>query len=129
MKVNFNEDASSNLTVNGFDGDSGGLGITAADNAWAGNADIQTAATNLDGATSTLRSKSKDLANNLNIITTRQDFTDNMIGTLTTGADNLTLADMNSEGASMLMLQTRQQLGVTALSLSSQAAQSVLRLF
>jgi flagellin-like hook-associated protein FlgL len=52
-----------------------------------------------------------------------------MIGTLQTGADNLTLADMNQEGANMLMLQTRQNLGTTALSLSSQAAQSVLRLF
>ncbi len=40
-----------------------------------------------------------------------------MIGTLQTGADNLTLADMNEEGANMLMLQTRQSLGVTALSL------------
>jgi hypothetical protein len=29
----------------------------------------------------------------------------------------------------MLMLQTRQTLGTTALSLSAQAAQSVLRLF
>ena len=43
--------------------------------------------------------------------------------------DNLTLADTNEEGANMLMLQTRQNLGTTALSLSSQAAQSVLRLF
>jgi hypothetical protein len=36
---------------------------------------------------------------------------------------------MNEEGANMLMLQTRQALGTTALSLSAQAAQSVLRLF
>jgi flagellin-like hook-associated protein FlgL len=48
---------------------------------------------------------------------------------LTEGSDKLTLADMNEEGANMLMLQTRQALGVTALSLSAQAAQSVLRLF
>jgi len=52
-----------------------------------------------------------------------------MINTLQTGSDNLTLADMNNEGANMLMLQTRQSLGTTALSMSSQAAQSVLRLF
>ncbi|TAN45962.1 MAG: flagellin, partial [Nitrospirae bacterium] len=49
--------------------------------------------------------------------------------TLKTGADNLTLADMNEEGANMLMLQTRQSLGITSLSLASQAAQSVLRMF
>ena len=41
----------------------------------------------------------------------------------------LTLADTNEEGANMLMLQTRQSLSTTALSLSAQAAQSVLRLF
>ena len=45
------------------------------------------------------------------------------------GSANLTNADMNEEGANMLMLQTRQQLGTTSLSLASQAAQSVLRLF
>lgn len=52
-----------------------------------------------------------------------------MINTLTEGADKLTLADTNEEGANMLMLQTRQSLGTTALSLSAQAAQSVLQLF
>jgi len=62
-------------------------------------------------------------------ISIRADFTDKMVNTLESGADNLTLADMNEEGANMLMLQTRQALGTTSLSLSSQAAQSVLRLF
>ena len=38
-------------------------------------------------------------------------------------------ADLNEEGANLLALQTRQQLGVTALSLASQSQQSVLRLF
>ena len=83
----------------------------------------------MDTAISTLRSNTQTLAANLNIITTRQSFTDSMINTLQTGADNLTLADMNEEGANMLMLQTRQSLGTTSLSMSSQAAQSVLKLF
>ena len=60
---------------------------------------------------------------------TRQDFTKNLINTLQTGADNLVLADTNEEGANMLALQTRQQLSTTALSLSAQADQAVLRLF
>lgn len=83
----------------------------------------------MDSALSTLRTTSSTLASNLSIITARQDFTTNMINTLQQGADGLTLADMNQEGANMLMLQTRQSLGTTALSLSSQAAQSVLKLF
>ena len=48
---------------------------------------------------------------------------------LTTGADNLVLADANEEAANLLALQTRQQLSQTALSLASQADQAVLRLF
>jgi len=52
-----------------------------------------------------------------------------MINTLQTGADNLVLADTNEEGANLLALQTRQSLSTTALSLSAQADQAVLRLF
>jgi flagellin-like hook-associated protein FlgL len=52
-----------------------------------------------------------------------------MINVLSEGATRLTAADTNEEGANMLMLQVRQSLGTTALSLSAQAAQSVLRLF
>jgi len=69
------------------------------------------------------------MSSNLNVVTVRQDFTEKMINTLEDGAVNLTIADMNEEGANMLLLQTRQALGTTSLSLASQAAQSVLRLF
>ena len=48
---------------------------------------------------------------------------------MSTGGDSLVLADSNEEGANMLALQTRQQLSTTALSLSAQADQAVLRLF
>ncbi|MGE3259262.1 MAG: flagellin, partial [Geobacter sp.] len=129
LTVNFNETGSSNLTVTGFAATASGLSLAAATGDWTDTASISTDSELMDGALTELRSQSKSLANNLNIITTRQNFTDAMIGTLQTGADNLTLADMNQEGANMLMLQTRQNLGTTALSLSSQAAQSVLRLF
>lgn len=95
----------------------------------AGSAAISASSTQLDNALTTLRTQSSSLAANLSVVTTRQDFTSNMISTLTQGADNLTLADMNQEGANMLMLQTRQSLSTTALSLSSQAAQSILKLF
>ncbi len=51
-----------------------------------------------------------------------------MINTLQSGADSLTLADSNEEGANLLALQTRQQLSTTALSRSPpQASQAVLR--
>jgi flagellin-like hook-associated protein FlgL len=39
------------------------------------------------------------------------------------------LADINEEGANLLALQTRQQLGIQALSLASRSDQAVLQLF
>ena len=117
------------LTVNGFDASASGLGVNAA--SWTSSlaAQIDTDVNALDSSLVTLRKESSKMSSNLSIITTRQDFSTNMINNLTEGADKLTLADTNEEGANMLMLQTRQSLSTTALSLSAQAAQSVLQLF
>jgi len=90
---------------------------------------IQTSIDNLEESMGTLRTESKTLSNNLSIITAREDFTSQMINTLGDGAAKLTEADLNEEGANLLMLQTRQALGTTSLNLASQAAQNVLRLF
>jgi flagellin len=101
----------------------------ASDSLWGTNAAIQTDIDNLNDAITKLRTEASSMAANLNVITTRQDWSQGMINNLQTGSDNLTLADMNEEGANMLALQTRQQLGIQALSLASQANQSVMRLF
>ena len=124
-------ESSHTLEIEGFSAKAADLGgdISASTNDWAAAADITTDIGKLDSALSTLRNESKALASNLAVVNTRQDFTSTMISTLTDGADNLTLADMNEEGANMLMLQTRQSLATTSLSMSSQAAQAVLRLF
>lgn len=129
VTVTFDEDGQSTLAVAGFDGSTTGLSIAASAGNWATSVNVAAAVTELDAAIVTLRTNASTLSANLNVITVRQDFTESMINTLTEGADNLTLADMNEEGANMLMLQTRQSLSTTALSLSAQAAQSVLRLF
>jgi flagellin len=99
LTVNFNEDGSSSLDVVGFDATATGLGLAAPGNAWVANSDIETDTGLMDDAITELRTQSQTLSANLNIITTRQEFTDNMINTLQTGADNLTLADMNQDGA------------------------------
>ncbi|MDL2275103.1 hypothetical protein LJC22_03135 [Desulfosarcina sp. OttesenSCG-928-G10] len=90
---------------------------------------ISKAINQIDGVISQLRTEAQKLSSSLSTISIRSDFTQAMVNTLNTGADNLTLADMNEEGANMLMLQTRQNLSTTALSLASQAAQAVLQLF
>jgi flagellin-like hook-associated protein FlgL len=134
LTVSFNADGTNSIYLEGFNGCAGaaatdGLQIEVAAGDWAANTNIDAAITELDAAKTTLRTEAKELSSNLSIITTRQDFTNKMINTLEDGVANLTNADMNEEGANMLMLQTRQALGTTSLSMASQAAQSVLRLF
>jgi flagellin len=140
LTVKFNEDGASSLSIEGFKATATGLtvgivgqaagGIAAS---WAdatnGTASINSALTQLSDATSALRVKASALSSSLSIVQTRSDWADQMVNTLRGGAGALTDADMNEEGANMLMLQTRQSLGTTALSLSAQNAQSVLRLF
>ena len=65
LTVNFNEDATANLTVNAFTATSTGLTIESATNAWNASADITAAAEDLKLATDELRKQSKQLANNL----------------------------------------------------------------
>jgi flagellin-like hook-associated protein FlgL len=128
LTVTFNEDASSTLTVSGVDFTTGGdLSISAAD--FAGATQAQAALDEISAALTLVRAQARTFGTNLNIIQTREDFTRNLINTLKEGSDKLVLADNNEEGAKLLSLQTAQQLGITSLSLASQAQQSVLRLF
>ena len=128
LTVVFNEDRSSSITIKGVDASSAGLGITQATD-WGTNEKITADLNKIDAAISTLRSMSSEFGNNYSVVQTREDFTENLVNVLTEGADKLTLADMNEESANMLALQTRQQLAINSLSLASQAAQSVLKLF
>ena len=132
LTVLFNEDGSNALTVTGFTANVGvsGLGVVASGaDISAGGSALDAAASQIQVALTTLTTQASILASNLSVINGRLDFTTNLVNVLKEGADKLTLADMNEESANMLALQTRQNLGVTSLSLASQAAQSVLRLF
>lgn len=85
--------------------------------------------TDLDSALTTLRSRAQVLGSNIALLQTRLDFTDAYVNTLAAGAGKLNLADLNEEGANLLALQTRQQLGIQALSFAGQAEQGILGLF
>jgi flagellin len=93
------------------------------------NAFADRAITRLDETISNLQSKAATLANNVAILQVRSDFTKEYVSVLETGAGKLVNADLNSEGANLLALQTRQQLGIQALSFAGQAEQSILGLF
>jgi len=130
LSVIFNETGTSTLSISGVTFDSAGLSVSAvATDSFQTNTAINTALSELDTAISSLRTQAATFGSNLSVVEIRQDFTKNLINTLETGAANLTLADTNEEGANLLALQTRQQLSTVALSLASQADQSVLRLF
>ena len=77
LKVNFNEDRSSQIEVKGVDGMSMALGVNRAD--WATTEDIETSISELDEAIGTLRSYASAFGNYYSIVTTREDFTGNLI--------------------------------------------------
>jgi flagellin-like hook-associated protein FlgL len=129
LKVTFNEDGTSSVTISGATLNSSGLSISATTVSFQTDLEVNGALSELSAALTTLRSQASEFGNSLAVVQTRQDFTKMMINTLQIGADRLVLADSNEEGANMLALQTRQQLSTTALALSSQADQAVLRLF
>ena len=127
LNVRFNESGSADLNVSGKDMSAGSLGLNTVD--WQNQGDIAQSLKEIASALKSIRAFTAELGNNYSIITSRQDFTENLINILTEGADKLTLADMNEESANMLALQTRQQLAINSLSLASQAAQSIMKLF
>ena len=127
LNVRFNENGNADLNVSGKDMSSNALGLNTVD--WSNQSDIAQSLKEIAGALKSIRAFTAELGNNYSIITNRQEFTENLINILTEGADKLTLADMNEESANMLSLQTRQQLAINSLSLASQAAQAVLKLF
>ncbi len=93
------------------------------------NSRVDLAINRLEQTISNIRSQSSVLATNTAILQVRFDFTEGYTNTLQTGSDKLTLADLNTEGANLVALQTRQQLGINALSFAGDAEQSILTLF
>ena len=83
----------------------------------------------MDSAIITVRSNAKNIGTNVALLQTRADFTKAYVNTLKEGSDKLSLADLNEEGANLVALQTRQQLGIQALTFAGQQEQGVLSLF
>ena len=131
LAVEFNEDGTSDLTITGLDATvaTTGIEISTAANNFGTDANIDTALTQLNSALTELRTNASTLGSNNTVLQTRLSFTDDLINTLETGAGKLTLADLNEESASLLALQTREQLGINSLSLAAQSERSILALF
>ncbi len=123
----FNPNVTSLLETEGEDLSVKGLGIQRFD--FNDINDLDGILENLRAARTQVRNYATTLISDLNIIRTREIYTREITNTLDSGANDLTIADQNEEGANLLAAQTRQQLGVTALSLASASNQSVLNLF
>ena len=132
--VKFNATGASSLTITGlnlgvsnntnfnFTKDASGYDFTSA-------GDITQALTDTAAAITQLRSISATFGANLGVIQTREDFTTELVNVLETGAGKLVNANLEEESANMLALQTRQALGIQALSIANQSSQSILSLF
>jgi flagellin len=133
LAITFNETGTSSIDIQTKNGDtvnSANLGVstTLEEQDLDSDTNIDTELAKLKSALNEVRSQASTFGSNLSIVENRQTFTKAMINTLEDGAGNLTLADMNTEAANLLALQTRQSLSQNSLSLASQADQSILQL-
>ena len=83
---------------------------------------VNTSITNVNAAVAKLGTSSNALTTHLNFINSLQD-------TLTQGVGNLVDADVAKESANLTALQTKQQLGIQALSIANSSKSSLLSLF
>jgi flagellin len=85
-------------------------------------ATVESSLSNVDAALATLGAGSAKFS-------IQATFVQNLSDTLTTGIGNLVDANMATESAQLTALQTKQQLGVQALSIANQAPSIALSLF
>ena len=133
LTINFNQSASSSLTIQGVTFNSSGLSLSSIAGtggaSFQNNSTLTSTVTALNAAIGTVQSQTETFGTNSGVIGTRQTFTTNLINTLQTGAANLVAVDQNQASADLLTEQTQQQLEISALSIANQANQSVLKLF
>lgn len=98
--------------------------ISGADDA---NANLAIAA--LDTYNGLVKDALSDLGSKSRNIDAQLEFSGKLTDTLTSGIGNLVDADMAKESARLQSLQTKQQLGMTALSMANQAPSAVAQLF
>ena len=127
LPVALNETGSSNITFEGVDSTSAGLGLGPI--SFASDADIDTALAQTTAARSTVRNTNANLSRGIAALQTRIEFTQNLTNTLETAAGNLTDVGLNEEAANRLAIDTRQQIGGNLLSLSAQNQSALLGLF
>lgn len=101
-------------------------GLTATDVA---GGDRSAALTTIEGAITSVKSALASLGTSVKQLETQSDFVKALTDVLTEGVGTLVDADLAEESANLQAVQTRQQLGIQALSIANQGPSSVLALF
>ncbi len=129
VTATFNEDGSSSYTVGGSAVSAASLGLSAVTGSFQNDSEINAALSALSDAAESLATMAGTYGAGAAIIEVRNEFTDSMIDLLDSGADALVAADVNEASASLLAVQTRQQIAATALAMTTSADNTALRLF
>ncbi len=120
-------DGATKLTVDAQSLTLAGLGLTGTTLGTASLASTALAAVTAAG--NTADNRLAELGTSSNAVTTALSFTSNLSNALTTGVGNLVDADVAAESATLQALQTKQQLGVQALSIANSSTSVLLSLF
>jgi flagellin len=125
-----NADGNSRLTVAGQNLSLGGsivtLGTTAA---FATSSSASALLTTIDDSINNVSAALAQLGTSSKALDAHMTFIGKLQDSVTAGIGNLVDADLAKESAKLQSLQTKQQLGVQALSIANQAPQTVLSLF
>lgn len=88
-----------------------------------------TVLTTVENAINTVKTALSQLGTAANQIQTQENFVKTLTDSLTAGVGTLVDADLAAESANLQALQTKQQLGIQALSIANQGPGAVLTLF
>jgi flagellin len=123
-------DGSSKLTVAAQSLSLGGTNITIAATASITTVTLATAALAAVGTSITnVNNALAKLGSSANALQTQITFTGDLQDTIDTGIGNLVNANLAKESATLTALQTKQSLGIQALSIANSSSQSLLSLF
>ncbi len=153
VQARFDERAESKLTIEGFNLNGAGVdteqglfsvaafaadgsfdltafGVTGDDfNSIDGDQDaFSSIISTIDNAVSRLRGQASELGSNVAVLQERINYTDSQVNNLLSGADKLTLADLNEEAATLTAANTRNQLGMAAIGIAGQQSRSIVQM-
>ena len=125
-----NASGTSQLTVAAQDLSLGGANVSVTATTSIGTATVAAGVVSVvENSITSVNNALAKLGTSENALTSQVTFVGNLQDTLTTGVGNLVDANLAKESAQLQALQTKQQLGIQALSIANSASSSLLSLF